>query len=71
MPLGNILNTNIKRSCGFYCMLTADLHIRGPRKFSMQTPRLISRGIYRLFECIYGEEGVAKRELTMHDCDKV
>ena len=70
-PLDNSLNTDIKRSHDRHCILTTKLHIKDPRKFSMQTLRLISRGIHRLFECVDGEEGVPKSERTMHDRNEV
>ena len=70
MPLDNSLNADIKRSHDRHCIITSKLHVKDPRKFSMRTPKLISRGILRLVESEEGEEGVPCSERIMHDCDK-
>ena len=70
MPLDNSLNADIKRAHDLHCIITSKLHIKDPRKFSMRTPKLISRGILRLVESGDGEEGVPCSERVMYDCDK-
>ena len=72
MPLYNSLNANIKRSCDTHCALTAKLHIKDPRKFSMIIPKLILCGMHRLIEYGEGEgeEGVPCSKRCIQDCNK-
>ena len=49
MPLDNCINDDIKRLHDCHCTLTTKVYIRDPRRFSIQTPRLISRGIQHFF----------------------
>ena len=71
MPLDNSLNADITRSHDFHCRATAKLHKDDPRRFSMATPRTISQGIHRLFECDENQEGVPSSSRIIHDCDQV
>ena len=59
MHLDNTINADIKRSRDRHFTLTAKLHIRDPRKFSMQTPILISREILNITD---GSEGFSISE---------
>ena len=70
MPLDNSLNADITRSHDHHCRATATLHKNDPRKFSMATPKMISRGIHRLFECADSEEGVPNSSRIKSDCDR-
>ena len=71
MPLDNSLNADITRSHDFHCRATASLHKDDPRRFSMATPKTISQGIHRLFQCDESQEGVPSSSRIIHDCDQV
>ena len=71
MPLDNSLNADITRSHDFHCRATAKLQLTDPRRFSMATPKTISRGIHRLFQCDKDQEGVPNSSRIIHDCDQV
>ena len=69
MPMDNSLNACLNRSHERHCAITSKLHKNDPRKFSLATPKTISRGIRRLFECDEGEEGVPSSSRIIHDVD--
>ena len=71
MPLDNSLNAGITSSHDFHCQATASLHKDDPRRFSMATPKTISQGIHRLFQCDESQEGVPSSSQIIHDCDQV
>ena len=71
MPMDNSLNADLTRSNDFHCRVTSKLDRDDPRKFSMETPKSILRGIHQLFECAEGEDGVPDSKRIIHDCDQV
>ena len=70
MPLDNSLNADITRLHDYHCRLSSKLNKLDPRRFSMETPKMILRGIRRLFDCDGDEDGVPDSARIIHDCDK-
>ena len=70
MPLDNSLNADLKLSHDRHCVLTRRLPKNDPRKFSMATPKLISRGIHRLWDPGVGEAGAPSSKRVIEDCDR-
>ena len=62
------MNINYSHKC--HCIFTSHLHKNNPFKFGIFTPKLISFGIYGLFENIDGEEGVLSSTQIIHNCDR-
>ena len=50
MPLDNSLNADIKWLHAYHCVVTSHCSPNDRRKFSMSTPKTITRGIRRLLE---------------------
>ena len=70
MPMDMSLNWDVKSSHNFHCAITSDLDEEDERKFSMKTPKMIARGIKRLFEYHLPAEGVPCSSRIIHDCDQ-
>ena len=67
MPLDNSLNIDIKSSHLHHCILTAHLNNNDKRKFSMRAPRIIERGILRIWD---NPEGPPSGIRIKHDISK-
>ena len=67
MPLDNSLNNDIKSSHMNHCMVTGHLNDDDVNKFSMKTPRLIERGVCRIWN---HEDGPPSSERIIHDINQ-
>jgi hypothetical protein len=65
MPLDNSLNHDLKSSHLHHCAVTAHLPNNDLRKHSMSTPKLIERGILRIWN---NPMGPPSSERIIHDC---
>ena len=53
MPLNNILNSNVKQSNDYHCVITEKLGDKESRKFSMEIPTLIVCPCFTNRSCAY------------------